>query len=112
MDMDMQQDEKQNLSKGGGTPCESMAIHICCITVSADILLQLGYVFLGGWWQDLHYGHRKTLHSAKPINARKTENPIRGRTSCAVALCGSPDDEIAAKPPASPLFDDRRNSTG
>ena len=27
-DMDTQQDVEQNLSKGGGTPCESTAIHI------------------------------------------------------------------------------------
>ena len=41
----------------------------------------------GGWWQDLHSGHRKTLHSAKPQNAKKTENPLCGSTSCAAALC-------------------------
>ena len=34
--------------------------------MSADVLLQLFGDFLyGGWWQDLHSGHRKTLHSAK-----------------------------------------------
>ena len=25
-----------------------------------DVLLQLGYLFLGDWWQDLHSGHYKT----------------------------------------------------
>jgi len=33
--------------------------------LSADVLLQLGYFLLGGWWQDLHSCHRKTLRSAK-----------------------------------------------
>ena len=63
--MDTQQAEEQNLSKGGGAPCEPTAIHISCPTVSVDVLLQLGCFFLGGWWQDLHSGHRKTIHSAK-----------------------------------------------
>ena len=63
--MDIQQDEEQNLSKGGGAPFEPTAIHISCPTVSADVLLQLGYFLLGGWWQDFNSGHRKTLHSAK-----------------------------------------------
>ena len=44
--MDTQQDEEQNLSKGGGAPCEPTAIHIECSTVSADVLLQLVYFFL------------------------------------------------------------------
>ena len=57
MDMDIQLDYKQNMSKGGGAPCEPTAIHIWCPTVSADIFPQLGYCFLGGWWQDLHSGH-------------------------------------------------------
>ena len=39
-----------------------------------------------GWWQDLHCSHRKTLHSAKDKNAKKSENPLRGNTSCATAL--------------------------
>ena len=65
------------MSKGGGAPCEPTAIHISCPTVSADILLQLGYL-LGGWWQDLHSGHRKTLYSAKHKNAKKSENPLCG----------------------------------
>ena len=63
-----------------------MAINFSCPTVSADILLQLGYCFLGGWWQDLHSGHRKTLHSAKHKIAKKSENPLRGNTSCAISL--------------------------
>ena len=53
----------------------------------SDILLQLGYCFLGGFWQDLHSGHCETLHSAKPLNTKKTENQLRGSTSCAAALC-------------------------
>ena len=44
-------------------------------------------LFLGGWWQDLHFGHRKTLHSANPTNTKKTENPLHGSTSCEAALC-------------------------
>ena len=32
-------------------------------------------------------GHSNTLHSAKPTNAKKTENPLCGSTSCAAALC-------------------------
>ena len=63
--MDTQQGEEQNLSKGGGAPCEPMAIHIECPTVSADVLLQLSYFLLGCWWHNLHSGHRKTLPSAK-----------------------------------------------
>ena len=66
--------------------CEPMAIHISCTTVSTDVLLQLGYFLLGGWWQDLHSGHRKTLHSAKHKNAKKSENPLCGSTSCAASL--------------------------
>ena len=73
MDIDTQQALKQNLSKNGGVLCEPTAIQIWCPTVSADVLLQLGFPFLGGWWQDLHFGHCKILHSAKHIkkNARK-----------------------------------------
>ena len=42
--------------------------------------------FFGGWWQDLHSGHSKTLHSAKhKKNAKKTEKPLRGRNFCAAA---------------------------
>ena len=54
--MDTQQDEEQNLSKGGEALCEPTAIiHIQYPTVSVDILLQLGFFFsLGGWKQDLH----------------------------------------------------------
>ena len=66
--MDTQQDYKKNVSKGGGAPCEPTAIHILYPTVSADILLQLGYFLLGGWWQDLHSGHRK-----KTPSIRKTQ---------------------------------------
>ena len=67
--------------------CEPMAIHISCTTVSTDVLLQLGYFLLGGWWQDLHSGHRKTLHTAKHTKSiKKSENPLRGSTSCAAAL--------------------------
>ena len=43
-------------------------------------------LFLGGWWQDLHSGHRKTLQSATRAT-KKFENPLRGSTSCAAALC-------------------------
>ena len=44
--------------------------------------------FFRGWWQDLHFGHHKTLHSAKLIkNANIIENPLRGSTSCAAFLC-------------------------
>ena len=42
--------------------------------------------FLGPWWQDLHSGHCQTLHSAKPTNANKIENPLLGSTVCAAAL--------------------------
>ena len=34
----------------------------------------------------MHFGHRKTLHSAKSTNVRKPEYPLRGSTSCAVVL--------------------------
>ena len=57
-----------------------------CPTVSVDVLLQLSYFLLGGWWQDLHSGPRKTLHSAKHENAKKSENPLSGSTSCAASL--------------------------
>ena len=50
-----------------------MAIHISCPTVSADVLLQLGYFLLGGWWHDLHSGHRNTLHSAKLMKSIKNQ---------------------------------------
>ena len=56
---------------GGGAPCEPTAIHIACPTVSADVLLQLGYILLGDWWQALHSGHRKTLHSTKHTKSTK-----------------------------------------
>ena len=69
--MDTQQDEEQNLSKGGGAPCEPTAIHIQCPTVSADVLLQLGYFLLGGWWQDLHSGHRKNPSFRKTFQKHK-----------------------------------------
>ena len=46
----------------------------------------VGWLFLEGWWQDLHSSHRKTLHSAKPTNTTKTENPLRGSTSSAAAI--------------------------
>ena len=46
--IDTQQDERQNLSKGGGARCELTAIHIWCPIVFADILLQLDYLFVGG----------------------------------------------------------------
>ena len=45
MDMDTQQDYKQDLPKNLGAPCELTAIHIWCPTVSVDVLLQLGYIF-------------------------------------------------------------------
>ena len=41
--MTTQQDEEQNLSKGGGAYCEPTTIHIECPTVSVDVLLQLGH---------------------------------------------------------------------
>ncbi len=42
---------------------------------------------LGGWWQDLHSGHRKTLHPTKHTKSKnKSENPLRGSTSCAASL--------------------------
>ena len=86
-DMDTQQDEEQNLSKGGGAPREPTAIHIYCPTVSADVLLQFGYFLLGGWWQNLHFGHRKTLNSAKHTKSKKkSEIPLHGSTSCAASL--------------------------
>ena len=34
----------------------------------------------------MHSGHPKTLHSAKPTNIKKSQNPLRGSTSCAAAL--------------------------
>ena len=74
--MDTQQDEEKNLSKGGGAPCESTAIYIECLTVSADVLLQLGYFLLGGWWQDLHSGHRKILHSTKTYEKTRSKPKI------------------------------------
>ena len=43
-------------------------------------------VFLEGWRQDLYSGQRKTLHAVKPTNAKETENPQHGSTSCAAAL--------------------------
>ena len=51
--------------------------------------LQLGsfLIFLGGWWQDLHSSHHKTLHSAKhKKNAKKIQNPLCGSTDYAAAL--------------------------
>ena len=43
--------------------------------------------YFGGWWQDLHSGDRKTLHSAKHKNAKKSENLLYASTFCAAALC-------------------------
>jgi len=40
----------------------------------------------GGWWQDLHSGHSKTLHSAKHKNEKISENTLRGSTFCTAAL--------------------------
>ena len=82
--MDTQQYEKQNLSKDGGTPCEPTAIHVKRPTVSADVVLQLGYFLLGGWWQDLHSGHSKNPSFDKTFQKHKKrfENPLRGSTSC------------------------------
>ena len=55
--------------------------------MSANVLLQLGYFILGGWWQDLHSGHHKTLHPTKHTKSKnKSENPLRGSTSCAASL--------------------------
>ena len=43
--------------------------------------------FLRGWWQNLHSGHRKTLHSTKhKKNAKTTKNPLRGSNSFAASL--------------------------
>ena len=79
--------KKQNLSKGGGAPCEPTDIRISYPTVCADVLLQVGYLFFLDWWQELHSGHHKTFHSAKNTkNAKKTENPLCGSASCASAL--------------------------
>ena len=44
--MDTQQDEEENLSKGRGAPCEPMAIHIQCPTVSADVILLVGLLLI------------------------------------------------------------------
>ena len=46
----------------------------------------VGLPFLGGWWEDLHSGQRKTLHYAKRTNEKKTENRLRSITSSAAAL--------------------------
>ena len=86
--MDTQQDENQNLSKGGGAPCEQMAIHIWCPTVPVDVILQLGYPFLGGLWWDFHSGHCKTPHYTKH---KKTQRKLKIHsvgvsTSCSAAL--------------------------
>jgi len=93
-----------------------MTIHISCSTLSVGVLTQLGYFgFFGHWWHDLHSGQRKTLHSAKhKKHAKKIENPLRGSISCAAALRRAvlPDDGIGAKPSATPIFDDRRKTTG
>ena len=53
--------------------------------MSVDVLLQLGYFLLGGWWQALHSGHRKSLYSAKHKNAQESEYPLCGSTSCAAS---------------------------
>ena len=55
--------------------------------MSADILQQLGYILLGGWWQDLYSGHCKTFIPQNIRKAQKnSENPLSGSTSCAAAL--------------------------
>ena len=48
----------------------------------------VGLLLLGGWWQDLHCGHRKTHHPAKHTRSikKKSENLLRGSTSCAASL--------------------------
>ena len=83
MDMDSQEDLKQNLSNGEEAPCEPTPIHIWCPTASVDIALQLGYLFLevGGRICTL-----ATLNHFILQKAKKTENPLRGSTSCAAAL--------------------------
>ena len=48
----------------------------------------VGLLFILCLWQDLHSGHRETLHSANPSNTiKKSENPLRGSTFCAASLC-------------------------
>ena len=83
---DTQQNEKQNLSKGGVAPCEPTAINIECPTVSADVLLLLGYFFI---WR-LVAGFALALTTLYPTkhtkSKKKSENPHRGRTFFAAAL--------------------------
>ena len=73
--------------------------------LSADVLLQLGYFLLGGWWQDLHSGHRKTHHSTKHSRSiKKISQPTPWEyLLCSCPLQGSsPDDGIGAKPAVPP----------
>ena len=80
-----------------------------CLLMSCSWL-----TFFGGWWQDLHSGHRETLHSVKPKNTKKTENPLHGSTSCAAGLCRAAPQmmRLGAKPSGPPFLDDKRKSTG
>ena len=47
----------------------------------------VGLLCFGGWWQDLHSAHCKTLHSTKPTDVNKSENRLHESTSYAAALC-------------------------
>ena len=89
-DMDTQQDEKQNLSKGGGAPYEPMAIHISCPTVSVDILLQLGNLYMrrlvAGFALHLHSKNHSFHKTYKKHEKKKSENPLCRSTSCAAAV--------------------------
>ena len=43
----------------------------------------------GDWWQDLHPGHHKTLHSAKHTKSKKKpENLFRGSTDVQLPFAG------------------------
>ena len=73
------------------------------------------FTFFGGWWQDLHSSHRETLHSTKRTkNAKKTESPLRGSTSCAAALRRAAQRMMGLGKRfwEPPLFDDKRKNTG
>ena len=70
-------------SKGRGAPCETTAINKYCPTVFVDVLLQLVPFLKEGGGRICHC---KVIHSAKPINAKKMKNPLRGSTFYAAAL--------------------------
>ena len=62
--MDTQQDKNKTCQRAEEL-LVSQRPSISSAQLSADVLLQLGYFLLGDWWQDLHCGQCKTLHSAK-----------------------------------------------